>query len=192
MNSMSLGLFAKGDEDTAVDMLSDQWATTTNEDVFQQWEPLGVVTGLFSKGGLLDSTPLLNLLHSKFELFGGKLQRIVTAACADVNRGTYHVFNETVADMPRATLSSGSIPGAFPPQAWPEFDVTCIDGGTLWNMNFMSAIQRCREIVDDDSDIIVDMVGPFELTLGKWTNTQNALSNHLWHQSIKKFSSHHD
>ena len=102
------------------------------------------------------------------------------------------MFNETIADMPRATLSSGSIPGAFPPQPWPEFDVTCIDGGTLWNNNFMSAIQRCREIVDNDSDIIVDMVGPFELTLGNWTHTHNALSNHLRHQSIKKFSTHHD
>ena len=65
--------------------------------------------------------------------------------------------------MPRATLSSGSIPGAFPPQPWPEFDVTCVDGGTLWNNNFMSAIQRCREIVDNDSDIIVDMVGLLKL-----------------------------
>ena len=73
MNSMSLGLFAKGDEDTAVEMLSDQWATTTNKDVFQQWEPLGVVTGLLSEGGLLDSTPLLNLLQKKFQMFGGKL-----------------------------------------------------------------------------------------------------------------------
>ena len=32
-----------------------------------------------------------------------------------------------------------------------------MDGGTAYNMNIEAAIRQCREIVDDDSQIIVDM-----------------------------------
>ena len=33
-----------------------------------------------------------------------------------------------------------------------------VDGGTVWNVDIVGAIERCREIVDNDEDIIVDTI----------------------------------
>ena len=32
-----------------------------------------------------------------------------------------------------------------------------MDGGTIYNVDVTSAIEQCREVVDDDADIIVDI-----------------------------------
>lgn len=74
----------------------------------------------------------------------------MTASCVDVNTGNYHLMNETSDNIVKVVVSSASIPFAFPTQEWPD-GVVCMDGGTTWNLNLVSAIERCREIVDDDS-----------------------------------------
>ena len=33
-----------------------------------------------------------------------------------------------------------------------------MDGGTVWNTNLASAVDRCREMVDRDEDIIMDVI----------------------------------
>jgi hypothetical protein len=33
-----------------------------------------------------------------------------------------------------------------------------MDGGTVWNTNIVTAADKCRELVDDDSQIIMDIV----------------------------------
>jgi len=33
-----------------------------------------------------------------------------------------------------------------------------VDGGTFSDLNLQDAIQKCREVVDDDEDIIVDVI----------------------------------
>ena len=32
-----------------------------------------------------------------------------------------------------------------------------MDGGTVWNTNLVSAVDRCLEQVDDESQIIIDI-----------------------------------
>ena len=32
-----------------------------------------------------------------------------------------------------------------------------MDGGTVWDVNLTSAVEQCKEIVDDYSDVIVDV-----------------------------------
>ena len=59
-------------------------------------------------------------------------------------------MNETSEDIVKVVVSSGSMPAAFPPQIWPDGTV-CIDGGTVWDVNLVSAIERCRKVVNDDS-----------------------------------------
>ena len=36
--------------------------------------------------------------------------------------------------------------------------MTLMDGGTVYDINVEGAIRRCKEIVEDESDIILDMV----------------------------------
>lgn len=81
----------------------------------------------------------------------------MAVSCVDVENGNYVVFNETVSNPTKAVVSSASIPFVFPHQTWPD-NVICMDGGTVWNTNLATAIQRCEELVDDHSQIIVDVI----------------------------------
>lgn len=62
-----------------------------------------------------------------------------------------------------AVISSSSIPFVFPPHHWKG--KVFIDGGTVWNINIDSAIQRCLEIVEDESQITLDVIilGDYEV-----------------------------
>ena len=58
--------------------------------------------------------------------------------------------------MPRAAVTSASIPGVFPPHVW-EGRGIFMDGGTVYNVNMESAIEQCLEVVDDEAKITVDL-----------------------------------
>ena len=48
------------------------------------------------------------------------------------------------------------MPFVFP--AIPFKGKNLIDGGTAWNLDVSSAVRRCRELVTDDSNIIIDII----------------------------------
>ena len=65
-------------------------------------------------------------------------------------------------------FASTSIPFAFPPQ---EIDnMQLVDGGMFSNISLGDPIERCRQEVEKDEDIIVDMILCYESpwTLDKW------------------------
>jgi predicted patatin/cPLA2 family phospholipase len=66
-------------------------------------------------------------------------------------------FDETtpMEELPKAVRSSSSIPGVFPPQHLE--DHLLMDGGTVWNTNLISAVEKCMELVDDESKITLDI-----------------------------------
>ena len=49
-----------------------------------------------------------------------------------------------------------------------------MDGGTVWNTNLATAINRCREQVDSDEDIIMDVIVCGNPQLSAWKNPNNA------------------
>ena len=59
-----------------------------------------------------------------------------------------------------------------------------MDGGTVWNVNLVSAAERCLEIVDDDSKIIMDIVICHEHTIDTEQDTGNAINNFLRYRQI--------
>lgn len=69
INTALVALWEKGSEVEMVDYLSEMWQTTNAADVYTQWKPLGPVTGLFSKSGLLDTSPAIPYLNSVFAEF---------------------------------------------------------------------------------------------------------------------------
>ena len=112
-------------------------------------------------------------MNGIFDSFDRNIKRKFTASCVDTNSGAYVLFNETIADPAKAIISSSSIPGVFPHQIWPGLgpdgdDVVCMDGGTVWNTNLVSAIERCREQVDDDSQITLDVIECTSFDLAAW------------------------
>ncbi len=57
----------------------------------------------------------------------------------------------------------------FPPQTFFKGKVH-VDGGPAYGVDVVSAVSRCREIVDDDSKIVLDVIlchnqGLHEVTL---------------------------
>ena len=71
-----------------------------------------------------------------------------------MNTGNYLVFNETSPAITRDTVGSGSIPFVFNNMKLSDgglHDYVCMDGGTVYNTNIVTAVERCREQVDDDS-----------------------------------------
>jgi hypothetical protein len=48
-----------------------------------------------------------------------------------------------------------------------------MDGGTVWNTNMGSAVDRCREMVEKDEDIIMDVI----ICTGGKLDTINATGN---------------
>lgn len=68
---------------------------------------------------------------------------------------TFDQTNMPFTNLHQAALASGSIPGVFPPQLMNGMSL--MDGGTIHDVNVVSAIQQCLEVVDDESKIIIDI-----------------------------------
>ena len=108
----------------------------------------------------------------------------------DANTGAYVTFNETTKDLSKAILSSSSIPFVFPSQPW-EIEgakMVGIDGGTAWGTNLVSVVQRCRELVDSDSKITVDIVVCDSHQISQWDDKGSAINNFLRFEEIKKYN----
>ena len=62
-----------------------------------------------------------------------------------------------------------------------------MDGGMHYHTNLVSAIERCRETVDKDEDITIDIVTcHYNPDLHpRWENKNDALDNFLRYRDIK-------
>lgn len=64
-----------------------------------------------------------------------------------------------------------------------------MDGGTVWNTNMDSAIQRCREIVgDDDASITVDIAICGGAKINTTNETSNSIGNFMRYMDIKSYN----
>jgi hypothetical protein len=93
--------------------------------------------------------------------------------------------------LPSASISSASIPGVFPHRVYK--DGVYMDGGTVWNVNLISAVSKCMELVDSKSKIVVDIVNCGQLSeLGGYNSTANTIGNFNRYRAIKKHYSQFD
>lgn len=111
-----------------------------------------------TKAGAVDNSPLLEFLTYLLSPFDDYKRRIVIKS-TEVNTGDITIFNNSntpFADLPRAAVASASIAGVFPPFDWGDGRLF-MDGGASSNINVISAIDECMEIVDDESKITIDV-----------------------------------
>ena len=196
INTACSVVFAPDDVENFVNYLSEKWQELKEDNVWIPWKPAGIITGVNKESGALDDSPLPKFIQSVWDEMGGVIKRKITVSCVDANTGAYHLFNETSADPIKAVVSSSSIPFVFPHQIWAPntYDnptpnnLTCMDGGTVYNTNLVSAVERCRETADKDEDITLDIVicddNP---ALGPWEDTNDAMSNFLRYRSIRNY-----
>lgn len=64
-----------------------------------------------------------------------------------------------------------------------------MDGGTVWNTNLVSAVQRCKELVgDDESKIVLDVIILGQSRMNKSEDTSNSIGNYLRYRDIKSYN----
>lgn len=159
INGIWISQFTKGSEAPMVDYLVRVWENLVQSDIFQSWTG-GVAEGLFLKPSMYDSSPELLLLETVS--FGPPNKRKLTVAATDANTGqkvkfdeTYWGDNTTLASI--LGKASSAIPSLFTYVNYENY--TLVDGG--WSgegLDIEDAILRCREVVDNDDDIIIDVM----------------------------------
>ena len=157
LNTAIVTGFAIGEEEKMVEYASDLFSNTENSDAYKMWKLGGLIRGLTDKGGLLDNSPAYDLVNRVVNELGDN-KRKFTVSSVDVNSGAYYLMNDTLPrqDHARAFVASTLIPGVFEPDTWGN--VTLMDGGTVYNVNLVSAVHQCRDLVDDDSQITIDII----------------------------------
>jgi predicted patatin/cPLA2 family phospholipase len=114
--------------------------------------------GLFEQQGIFNNTNLIEFFKDK--LSDKRIIKKISLGTTDMNTGRYisYDYNETelTDQYVNHVIASTAMPLAFP--ALLDGGNTLLDGGVVWKMDVPGAIQRCLEIVDDESDIIMDII----------------------------------
>jgi len=159
LNSVLISKFPKGQEKDMVKAGLDLWANVKQGDVYKDW-PLGLFEGLLFKSGIYDVTPLYDTFRKIYK--GATPQRKMTTGSVDANTGWFQryteaeFFNKGAENFFKSVVSSASIPAVFEHVSYDKR--VLVDGGTMINLDIGGAVERCREIVKDQKDIIVDVV----------------------------------
>lgn len=150
INAAGLSLFGKGEEIDAAEFLMDLWSNLDNSQVFKWWNPHNPVEGLTKEEGILDNSPLYELLLGKYYLYND-IKRHAYVNAVDSLTGTYLAFplhdkTKTPEYRVSAVVGSTSIPFIFPPRNMTEhgLDAILFDGGTGWGNNMITAINDCK------------------------------------------------
>ena len=157
-NTLCMAGYKPEDIDDSADFTLKYWNETATHDEFPSWD-YGIMEGLLMHGGLIPIEPKVELMKERFK--GKTLQKKVSFETVDSISGKAVVYDYNATgwfddDFIRTVYASMSIPFIFPPML--KDGRALIDGGSTWNVDISSAVRRCKEIVDDDKDIIVDVI----------------------------------
>ena len=96
-------------------------------------------------------------LTKRLKPFNSFKRKLVVSA-VDVSSGKYILFDEKMPyhDLPTTIKASASIPFLFSPTEYAGH--VLMDGGTVWNTNLVSAVDKCKELGFTDKDIIIDVL----------------------------------
>lgn len=199
INTGAMSIFAKGDEENMLNTISTFCQDLSTDSIFKFWRVphifLPLVNGL-KHSGFVNTEPLGKFMTSYFEKYGWETKRRIDIGGVDAITGNFYRFNETVSkeELVNAVCTSSSIPGAFKTWDWNYrgTPIIGIDGGSAYMTDITGAIVRCRELVDDESKITVDIVdamggeGP-NGTPAQGEKLGNALENWLRYLELKDY-----
>jgi len=131
-----------------------------SEDVYTDWPGFEPYQAIANKSSLYDSSPLHNYLQGILDKHNKTLHRKMMTAAVDLETGQFVVtdFDQLKSDeFVDGIVTSASVPFVFPPTKFKgKYLIDALSCG--WNVNMLSAIEKCMEIVDDPSKIIVDII----------------------------------
>lgn len=129
------------------DWLVKLWKPLKRTDIYTNY-PGGIIQGFLYETGLFNSEKSRKLLK---DVIKTTPKRKLNMGTCNLRTGAFKRYHEDlpIPDLIEAALASGSVPAFFP---YSTFDnEVYVDGGTVQLIDISGAIDRCREIVDDDS-----------------------------------------
>lgn len=154
VNASIFSLYDKGNEKEAARFLHELWSGRSTSEFFhfRDWWPIKA----FSESSVADNGPFRDILDG---IFGTKhFKRKLSIMSSDLNTGQTIIFDETMSHDERidSIISSTTVPLAFPTVH--KDDMVLVDGSLFATISIGDPIERCREEVENDSDIIVDVI----------------------------------
>ena len=162
INSGGVAQFPMGQEKEMADSLVNFWLSLNNNSaVYVEWTG-GLIEGLIYEYGIFNNAPCKKTVK---HYYNKGFHRNITVGATNYNNATTVQFNERMLgdEMIEGIISSGSPPPFFPHQQF--MGSVYADGGCIVNLDYFAAVERCREVVDKDSDIIVDLIFDHKPTL---------------------------
>ena len=156
LNAALFAQYPKGQEKEATEALNDFWTTVEREEVYSYWGG-GYVEGLLFKTSLVDSSPFKSYLLRNLNV---PFKRKMVIGASNADTGNFDTFDETTLTntitAAEAIMASGALPLYFPYVSFNSS--TYLDGSLIMGADFADAVNRCKEIVGDESNIIVDLI----------------------------------
>ena len=156
LNAAVLGQYPTGQETAASQALLKLWSTINRDDVYQSWAG-GYVEGLVFQTSLVDTSPFAQYIQKNLQT---PLKRKTVIGVSNADNGDYITFNETnilqINDLVKVLMSSTAVPLYYPYVDWGS--ETYIDGSMIIGTDLEDAINRCFEVVTNQSDIIIDVI----------------------------------
>lgn len=157
INAFVLGMYPPGEEQKAVNELLRFWLTLTTGKVYKNWF-FGLIEGLFYRSGLYNARPLRQTIAFLARHYAGDFKRKLNILMTDLSTGELVTAEETIGPkrMLKYLEAAAVSPGFFPPVI--EGNASYVAGSVLLGVDVQGAIERCREIVDDDRNIVIDVI----------------------------------
>ena len=163
INTCAISVWAKEDGLAMSEWLSSTWNDVLRTHDVWNWWPGGIIAGLTTKPSLMDDTALTEFITTILGEFKDGVKRYSMVGSVDANTADYRSWRldeipkeSQLSLVPKACVSSASLPGLFIPTQY-EGGVY-VDGGTAMGLDAMSAVEKCLELVDDDSKITLDIM----------------------------------
>ena len=158
LNTLAMSVYKPEEVQEGAAFIIDLWDSIPLNNAYGNW-PGGILEGLFKQGGIFDLSPGVEWVTG--QLGNRTVNRKASFAATDSQSADYVIYDYNATgtqpdDIIEVAFASSSIPAAFPPTNKDGY--TLVDGGVIWNLDVPSAVRRCKEIVDDEKDIIVDFI----------------------------------
>lgn len=162
LNTMVISQYPQGSEIAASQYMLNTWLTLNgSSSIFKEF-PGGVIDGLLFHSGIFNTSPEKQLIQTRISQ---PIQRKITLGTTNMDTGLYNRYNETIGlqGLIEATMCSSAIPILFESQ---NFNGWTYNDGGIYNMiDPQTAIERCLETTENESEIYVDMLSCFREVL---------------------------
>ena len=153
LNTMVIGSFPVGQELQMSQKLNEFWfGIQNNSDLFVEWRG-GIIEGVLFQKSIYNNARGIEYFRGYFK----PPQRNVVVGATNLDTGLFQNFNQSIGSaFFDATISSASIPAAFPPHIMEGYAFA--DGGCILNLDIPSAIEYCLSKTSNQRLITLDIL----------------------------------